>query len=574
MDWRARRVPSRLSAIVCAVLTLALLTACAATSKGGTATTIQNLALHRGYTVTNPVNDPLFVATEQSGSWGDKGGELTDGQVGTVPPVPGQWVGFSHQLMRTITINLGNEDTVAQIIAHFAQSQQGGITVPPEVTFLASTDGKAWHSLGASPSPVSPTNTQAQVVPIELSGLNVTARYIRLEFPVAVWAFLSDIQVMGYPGVVHAARPSQTAAPAPAADRGYLTPAQSGGVGHMLLTYLGPLPSTGSYAWQLTPQQWLPLISYTNPSGKPQGWFFDTILTLMNGQGMSNTQASWQWWLDNLFALAPSGKSGTQLPALNTAAGMAAQALNDPSHQVNVVITIPYPNPSGTDWASGVSFADPSQRISAVQWFIAQALKDWQQADFTHLHLAGFYWDAESFGMVPGETQLLQQTSATIHSDGLRFYWIPFFGATYATAWKALGFDAAYLQPNYEFHASATPQRLAESAAIARHYGMGLEMELGALTYSDGSVPRYFTYFNAGLAYNYAQNASIAFYDGTQLLLQAASGPERSVYDQTHAFVAGTYQTQYVGPGVTLPSFQPLLVPPGIVNTLPAQAQG
>ncbi len=539
---------------------------------------MRNLALGKPYTVTNPVNDAVFLSSERGGPWADKGGQLTNGKIGPIPMLPGSWVGFTRQLMRTVTVDLQERDTVQTVTAHFAQDPRAGVTVPVAVTVLGSDDGASWHLLGTVQSPVAPSAPGPQAVAITWKG-KVTARYIRLEFPVAVWALASDITVSGIQGPSAQGLPPRLQ-PAPQPDLGYLSPRAAGGVGSMLLCYLGPLSPTGPHTWRLTSAQWLPLIAHIGTDSKPDGWFFDSALLLMNGQSApsggnfsgATTRADWSWWLQNLFGLAPGGQADTQLPGLQAAVAQAGAVLSDPAHQVNVVIAIPYPKPGPSAWAPGVPLQDPAGRLTAVQWFISQTLADWKQADFKNLHLAGFYWYAESLQPNPGEVGLLQQAAATIHQDGLRFYWIPYFGATAATAWKALGFDGAYLQPNYEFQPTATPQRLTEAAAVARHWGLGLEMELGSLNYSDESVPRYLTYLNAGAAYGY-QGASSAYYDSTQLLLAAAgaaaSSPERAVYDLTYAFVRGSYQAQYVGPGVTLPPFAPIRTPPGIVNALP-----
>ena len=89
------------------------------------------------------------------------------------------------------------------------------------------------------------------------------------------------------------------------------------------------------------------------------------------------------------------------------------QELNDPNFKEKVVITIPSTegNPSDFGEVDGQSLdlnpADVGQvqstinKAKAIHWYMQQVLSMWNQADFSNLQLAGFYWEPESVGLKP-----------------------------------------------------------------------------------------------------------------------------------------------------------------------------
>lgn len=573
------------SGLAAAAISLVPITGVFAQSAG---TAPIDLALGKPYTVTSPIVDPAIMASQQN--WPDTGDQLTNGSTPSATLNHG-WVGYLFQDSRTITVNLGQVDTLSSISARFLQAAQDGVYGPERVLFDVSTNGTAWQRVAdvANPTPLDSRTMAAET--LSTGALHVAAQYVRVEFPVDVWTFVSQIEVMGFPGITGHPAPSQGNNAGVSLNLGYAGYQRSGGAHHILLTYLLDPANLNRtiYPWILTPNEWLPQIAYLSPSGHVQNWYFKSILALPDYA--LNTQTDWQGWLNDLFNQGAWNTPAhpTQLTALNQAVGEAKQALQASNYRENVILAIPYPNPNVSDWGTlagkPINFATPEDRLAAVQWFIQQAMQDWNESHYTNLHLAGFYWDNESIDLgVAGEETLVKTTAHTIHALGRRFYWIPYFDAPGYKIWRQLGFDVAMMQPNFAFQSLTNPIRLTEAAELAQHYGMGLEMEfpyqvlnpVPASPTALSGTNRYLLYQDAALAYGYAKDVPLAWYQNTQNLLEDYEG-HRYVYDLIYQFLQGTYRPEaYVEQDGTyvaepanpvLPPFTPLALPKGLNGT-------
>ena len=84
------------------------------------------------------------------------------------------------------------------------------------------------------------------------------------------------------------------------------------------------------------------------------------------------------------------------------------------------------------------------------------------------------------------------------------------------------------MQPNYAFDANASEQRIADTAALCKKYGLGIEMEFGGI--NDKYISQFRSYLTQGaddkLAYQ--NNSLIAWYTGTWGIAETSqhvSGP-------------------------------------------------
>lgn len=312
----------------------------------------------------------------------------------------------------------------------------------------------------------------------------------------------------------------------------------------IILTY----NSANRAPWKV--EELVPYVAHLTPEGRPDSWFFDTVLVLgLNapsgrglcpGFGAPSTVEDWQWYLAHrLF-----GEEG-ELVALDRAVAQVGKSLNAPSHRVRVIIAIPYPDPKcevfGEVEGKLVSLATTEGRLAAVDWYLTQVAQGWTRGHFAHLTLAGYYWIHEE---VPAEDEaLLPQVAARSRARLLPLYWIPWFGARGAGEWRRWGFSYALQQPNYFFY-EVGPERLREAADFARAHGMGVELELDQrLLTSPDHRARYRRYLDAGVEFGFMQNPLLAWYDDSALLLASrASDPEvRSFYDDSYAFTRGAY---------------------------------
>jgi hypothetical protein len=522
-----------------------------------------NLALNKPYTVSAPIPDPLLSADEQS--WfPDTGGKLTDGKFLNPKLAPSTndqgWVGFVDQDDRSIVIDLGQTDTVHALTADFLNDPGDYVHAPEKVIFSVSLDRIHWQSLQGVNSPITLADQSLRNVTFVKNGVNLQARYVRVQFPVDTYVLSDQIQVLGVRGIVAGAKVPRETPNQIQPSLGYAKVSQTGGANQILLCnmWLSEKYDQRIYPWDVTEQQWLPMITYMDGKGHIRDWMFKTVLAMPNVDQPSATQQDWTNWLDDIFhnGGSPSATTPTQLNALNQAVGHAKAALHDPNYQEKVIISIPYPDPSVTNWGSmsgrQLDFSHTVDRQKAVAWYLHQVEQLWNSAHYNNLKLVGFYWFNEGVDVhQPGEVQLLQHTSRLIHANHLRFYWIPYFEAPGYKIWRTLGFDVAIMQPNYAFY-DAPVNRLTETAELAKHYQLGVEMEFPFQDFNPGATKgtnTYLQYQDAALAYHFNQNVPLAWYQNTQGVLTDYQ-QNRVLYDLIYEFLKGTYVPQkYVPSG-------------------------
>jgi len=268
-------------------------------------------------------------------------------------------------------------------------------------------------------------------------------------------------------------------------------------------------------------------------------------------------QEDWNWLIERNFA------PDTGVPALDQAVESAIHRLGTPERTRKVILTLPEPIPSLTNWGSlngrTVDFSDPNDRVAACRWHIETALAKWNALHPEHLELAGFYWVAEDSTL---DTTILPQVAKIIHAHGLRFFWIPFWHArgqamsgdparflnAFAQALAAMALyrdrhpareralDAAYQQPNHFFHPEVGDQRLDEACGFARAHHMGLEFETDKRACESPGLfrPRLYSYFRAFEANGVRDDASMAYYEGAGALLD--------MFNSSDAKCRGDYQ--------------------------------
>ncbi|MEC0256845.1 DUF4855 domain-containing protein [Paenibacillus lautus] len=170
---------------------------------------LSNLAQGLSYTISRPPNS----------NYPDSGNELTNGLFGGMDFGNEQWQGhagsaYPEERSRTITLDLGRNKSIGSIRAHFLQDQGPGIYFPQNVDFSVSTNGQTWSTLATvSPPPAHDTvsaefvkwSGSADGVPGKAGADKVYARYVKVEFPVNVWVFLDEIEVLGLDGKANGA---------------------------------------------------------------------------------------------------------------------------------------------------------------------------------------------------------------------------------------------------------------------------------------------------------------------------------------------------------------------------------
>jgi len=295
-------------------------------------------------------------------------------------------------------------------------------------------------------------------------------------------------------------------------------------------------------------------VSHVGTDGKPDDWFFDTVLILAltgesqrsfepnygNGPGLAD---DWKQYLDGrLFG----GMS--ELAELEKVVDGVGAQIQDRSHTVRVIISIPYPDPRATDFGTldgkALNFSRDEDRAEAVRWYLRQVSMRWTRSHFEHLRLAGFYWVREE---VPAaDAGLVKRVSDLSAHQLLPFYWIPYYGSEGGTKWQELGFTVAIQQPNYFFY-DVPRERISEAARFAQDHRMGMEFEMDRrVLESPERRERYESYLNGGVDHGYLYSGMLAWYDDCALLECGRSQDPavRRLYDATYRFVTGKYRKE------------------------------
>lgn len=526
---------------------------------------------------------PYWISLDPDNTYPDNGRELTDGRKG--PSIYGHiaWQGHLRNEFRAVTFDLGAVKPIDEVNVGFLHDPGANIHLPNEVKVYTSINGKDWSEPKTVTRAVMGTPPNAARREAKFVNLG-PARYVRVVFTVYIWAFIDEIEVWGEDRAiavdeatdlldmtdpllgfdveamdqalrVHAAPDKNVGAYLPIGTEA------AGGARHIMLIYTHE-------RWSINDA--LPYVAYSRPqedrSAEPmwEDWFFDSFLflALRNPQGFAfdapsrGTPARWEqwmWFLDYLFT------PGQQLDAFNSAVEHAKQTIDDPDYKAKVFIMIPYPMMQTTN------FGDPTglgreldfspfparweesiaDRTTAVEAYIEELMERWQAHEFEHLELVGLYWLSES-ASGPTDYELLHRVTPLVKDRGMKFLWIPYFGANGWHNWEALGFDAAIFQPNYMFNDSVPLDRFRQVTDGARRYGMGIEIEASSSIFlSQAGRQRYLAYLDAGVQYGYMDTALHGYYQDVKVLLLSYRSifPEmREFYDLTYQYVKGTYQ--------------------------------
>lgn len=484
--------------------------------------------------------DPLFRQVEKQ----------YPGPVGGLTAVSEEWTGYNRQYGRQVTVVLPEAKNLERVNLTFLQRKSMGITLPKWLEVEVSRDGKAWSYAGKALHDVPAMEEETVIRTLAISLPEVEARYVRVSFPVEVFVFARQLEVWVKDAVQGIS--SFVLLPPPNPTKEIANESSRRPVENMLLAYSGMYDDLGT--WRA--EDFLPMVGYLTQDGYMRDQMFDTVLFLPY-QTMPATKESWEAYLDDLF------RKGRQLDALNSAMReynrLRGTLYTQPTKE-NVVIAIPYPAASQTNFGRlfedkvSLSFSPATageeqayqNRKKAVEWYFQELMKRWEKAEFNYLRLEGIYWFHELVeDSAPKERELIRSTAAMVHKKGLRFYWIPYFGAPGVEEWKSLHFDYAFLQPNYYSDKSVSLERFDGLMDAVQKYGLQIEIEGDHKMYRD---PRFHQLYYNQLAATHRlgldKNTLHAYYYGSKTLLQAvkSTDPElRAIYDDTYKWIRGRF---------------------------------
>ena len=341
-----------------------------------------------------------------------------------------------------------------------------------------------------------------------------------------------------------------------------------------------------------------PHVSYVDRTGRER-WLFEGFLfieaydharDLTMSIAPSGHSARKESWEDQLqLWLGPEGGVAN----LDKACAAAAGRIGDPARKRVVIITLPdaimlehfADKDSPTKYWGSVDgeeldFATVEGQMTALRWYIDKAREMFAALDCKYLQLGGFYVVSEDLPVEFGETEaesfnwkykrwesIVPQLSEYCHAAGEGLYWIPYHMAAGYKYWKRLGFDMAWMQPNWYWdlrNPEAHP--FDKTLEAVKQYGMGMELEFeysaveevmrvakqgpdgaGKMVFTDADTPglqnqlrEYMRRFKEAGLYGVAP---LALYSGSNALTQLASSsvPEDiALYQDLCDFIAGS----------------------------------
>ncbi|USG65492.1 DUF4855 domain-containing protein [Brevibacillus ruminantium] len=483
------------------------------------------------------------------------------GPVGGLVTPSDTWTGYNRQFGRKVTVVLPEPKQLERVALTFRHAKSSGITIPEWMDVEVSPDGKAWYFAGKAKHDISQAEDAILERTLAVTLPQVETRYVRVSFPVKVFAFARQLEVWGRDGRNQTA-PSVLLPFANQADP-QAEKKNVRRVENMLLAYTGDHGQLGTW----TKEDFLPMVGYRTKDGYMRDQMFDTILFLPY-QTMPATKEKWLEYQKDLFA------SNQQLEALNDAMrefNRLRGTLYANTYVENVVLALPYPNGAQTDFGKldpnkeSLSFSAKQvgeekayqNRKQALEWYYSELKKRWDQAGFQYLKLDGIYWFHELVeDSGPRERDLIRDMGRMVHEDSLRYYWIPYFGAPGLSEWKSLYFDAAFLQPSYYSDKPIPLDRIEGTLEVIQKYGMDVEIEGDAKMYND---PKFLQiYYNQLIAthrFGMDKNNIHAYYFGSKTLLHAVNSDDpviRGIYDDTYKWMRGKFdQTEYMLPSDT-----------------------
>lgn len=312
----------------------------------------------------------------------------------------------------------------------------------------------------------------------------------------------------------------------------------------MVLIYSGGAHRSGTW----DKERFEPYVSLTEENGK-ESWLFDGFLFLEIKNGKGRGFASYyekdgarkQEWEDLLNQYFSPGRN---ICALNDCVGEARRKVSGKFNKRKIVIGLPEPIPDQKDWGEidgrQLDFSNKEDRMAAVSWFIDRAILKSKDARLKHVELAGFYWIAEE---ATNSRTLAADVGAYVRDRKMSFNWIPYFKSDGYREWKTLGFDIAYLQPNYFFNADIPFSRLTDACKLAEENGMCMEMEFDERALKAGGFSsRLEDYIKAFEMYGVFGKLPVAYYQGNigfYSLFHSEEPEDRWLYMRLARIIAG-----------------------------------
>lgn len=265
-----------------------------------------------------------------------------------------------------------------------------------------------------------------------------------------------------------------------------------------------------------TSERFAPHVAFQASDGSSR-WLFDAFLCVDGWDPLRNLSysitnsrysATKESWEDLLAAWLGEGGA---LTMLDEAIENAAAVLGEPPAPRYVIMGVPDPiryrlfqdkNSPTTYWGAlngrQMDFGEVTDQETACKWYMDRCRERFHAMRFKHLELAGFYILSEELPLDPafykaaGEKSdaadswnwehknweiIVPHLAAYAHSCREGLWWIPYHLAPGYKVWKQLGFDMAFMQPNYYWDHDQVSHPLSAARNAILKYRMGIELE-------------------------------------------------------------------------------------------------
>lgn len=536
----------------------------------------ENLVLGKAYTVENsvPTVNSYSNFTEDGMVYDqDDGkliaGKLTDGKRASGNLADSAWYASFRSRSRFVTFTFEAPVAVSGFYAGFYHNAGSAFYAPRYVNLYLSDDGENWF-LAGSAEPSFALNASARRFDAKLNTETYSAKYVRVEYCCDIFAVCDEIEIYGSKKLTGTEKSVEQA---PVTSTDYCASLE--GVTDVIKIYDGYYPSNQSLA-QNTVEELLPYVAYLSSDGVVKDTMFDAVafvpcvstnFAYPSGGTLVKTSkypaavmSDWIYYTDFLF------EKGFELDALNTAVKQVYGDLGIKG-KFPVLLTMPYagiPKSSfgDLDGDGKEEYSRSAQeRAAVVKWYDQYVTSRFNEAEFSHLELVGYYWYGEevNYSWSEDEAEFTRLATQAIEDGGKTVMFDPFYLSTGFDHWQELGFDAAVMQPNVAFTDSRpyfNTEMLWEFADTAKEYCLGVEIETNEPSFfnntetAETAAHNYEKYLFVGAQTGY-MDALHTFYQGAGpgTLYNLCHADEktgngkrlRRLYDITYRFIKGEY---------------------------------
>ena len=468
---------------------------------------------------------------------------LTDGKKAGNEYSDAAYVSFYRGTYYTVEFAFESDVYVNGFTAGFFGNAYG-ILIPRETYLAVSEDGENWYTcISYRDDSLAALDKKGRYQIAKTADGYYKARYVRFTFACDVFAYCDEITVTGVRDGVQAVSHGYDTVEYPNEFTSPELPILQG-TRHVVLIY-------NSRTDENTEEALLPYAAYLDKSMNiVSADMFDSFLFLPHRYSTPDGMTMQEGWADYLETTLGYGDTPRNLAALENAAESIGKALGE-APTFNVYLSVPENHGNGTLFGKvdgeTVRLNSKENRLKAIGSYVDLVIKRFNECNFKHLNLVGFYWFNEtiSFAETSYEFEFVKAYNEYVHSKGYASIWIPYYCSPGFNHWAELGFDCAALQSGWAFpreEDSETGAQLAgmtdDTMAIAKKYGMGLELEVASQ-----DINRFADYIDSAAKCGCMKNGVSMYYQeaGPGVFYKFCKS-NRTMYDMLHAYINATYE--------------------------------